>query len=248
MDLPNVDLAVYLTTRLKDTLPGEAAQARFSPRLPRQGPFARETPANARQAAALILLYPRDQHRAGPRPAVVAGDLQVPGPAQSYAIPLTLRRTDLPDHAGQISLPGGRIDDGETAVAAALREAEEEIGVDPSSVRILGSLTPLYVLVSRFVITPFVGVISARPTFRLAEREVSELLEIPLDQLRDRDNLHWGHRTREGYLIDFPYFNITTPDAPHDQPSHQVWGATAMILGEFISLIDNDFGPRDRQT
>ncbi len=157
-----------------------------------------------------------------------------------------MRRSDLPDHAGQISLPGGRIDEGETAEAAALREAAEEIGVDPSSVRILGSLTPLYVLVSRFVITPFVGVTSTRPNFRPAEREVAALIEAPLHQLRNPDNLHWGHRTREGYLVDFPYFSLPDPSAPPGHATHQVWGATAMILGEFISLIDEDFTPTER--
>ena len=116
----------------------------------------------------------------------------------------------------------------------ALREAEEEIGVDPARIEILGALTPLYVMVSRFVVTPFVGVVDARPDFRIAESEVAELLEAPVNVLGDRNRLRWGHRTREGYLIDFPYFDFT---------GHQVWGATAMMLGEFLSLVDADFGP-----
>lgn len=224
-----VDLVAHLSERLRQPLPGEAAHARFSPHPPRGGSFARNAPANARQAAALILLYP-----------------QVKGDPSSYALPLTVRHADLPDHAGQISLPGGRIDSDETAEAAALREAAEEIGVDPSSVRILGSLTPLYVLVSRFVITTFVGVAAERPDFQLAEREVAALIEVPLHQLRNRENLHWGHRTREGYLVDFPYFRLPNAGAPQGQEDHQVWGATAMILGEFISLIDEDFKPTER--
>ena len=228
-----VDFVSLLTARLRQPLPGEAAHQRFSPHPPRGGSFARNAPAHARQAAALILLYPQTENETSAH-------------APSYAVPLTVRRADLPDHAGQISLPGGRIDEGETAEAAALREAAEEIGVDPSRVRILGSLTPLYVLVSRFVITTFVGVAAERPTFRLAEREVAELIEAPLHQLRDRSNLHWGHRTREGYLVDFPYFSLANPGAPHGPDTHQVWGATAMILGEFISLIDEDFRPTER--
>ncbi len=213
-----VDLVAHLTARLQQPLPGPPAHARLSPRPPRGNPFAREVPADARQAAALILLYPG------------AHD----GSTHSASLPLTVRRADLPDHAGQISLPGGRIDAGETAMSAALREAEEEIGVDPSTVEILGSLTPLYVLVSRFVITPFIGVTTARPDFRPAAREVAELLEVPVPRLLDRSHLHWGHRTREGYLIDFPYFDLD---------GHQVWGATAMVLSEFLALIDDDFGP-----
>lgn len=220
-----------LAARLAQPLPGDAAQARFSPRPPRGGTFARVPPQDARQAAALILLYPTPPGAEGPERRI------------RYALPLTVRRADLPDHAGQISLPGGRIDVGETAMAAALREAEEEIGVEPSSVRILGSLTPLYVMVSRFVITPFVGVANTRPVFQPAAGEVAELLEVPLDVLSDRQNLRWGNRTREGYLVDFPYFDIRQPHDPADAPGHQVWGATAMVLGEFISLFDDTFGP-----
>lgn len=203
------DFVADLERRLKGPLPGDVAHARFSPRPPRGGSFARVAPDNARQAAALILLYPSG--------------------ASAYSLPLTVRHADLPDHAGQISLPGGRIDVGETAEAAALREAHEEIGVDPASVRILGSLTPLYVMVSRFVITPFIGVVDARPDFQPAEREVAELLEVPLSQLRDPGLLKWGTRTREGYVVDFPYLKIG---------DHQVWGATAMILGELLTILD----------
>ncbi len=217
------DFIENLAERLQRPLPGEAAHSRFSPRPPRSAPLSRGVPEDARRAAALILLYPHTESA-------------VPASPSAYSLPLTVRHANLPDHAGQISLPGGRIDAGELAEAAAVREAEEEIGVDPAAVRILGSLTPLYVLVSRFLITPFVGVAVARPAFRPAEREVSALLEVSLDQLRDVDNLHWGHRTREGYMIDFPYFDVG---------DHHVWGATAMILGEFLSLFDEGFSPPD---
>jgi 8-oxo-dGTP pyrophosphatase MutT (NUDIX family) len=202
-----------LAARLGEPLPGSEAHLRFSPRPPRGGAFPRDVPPNARPAAALILLYPADG---------------------GWHIPLTVRRADLPDHAGQISLPGGRIDAGETPEAAALREAAEEVGVDPGAVTLLGALSPLYVLVSRFVITPFVGVAAARPDFRVAEREVAELIEAPLASLQNPSALAWGHRTREGYLVDFPYFDLA---------GHQVWGATAMVLGEFVSLLDPGFGP-----
>lgn len=208
-----MDILSRLTDRLQQPLPGPDAHSRFSPRPPRGAPFTRAVPSDARQAAALILLYPDADH---------------------YSLPLTVRRADLPDHAGQVSLPGGRIDPGETAEAAALREATEEIGVPASDVRILGALTPLYVRVSRFVITPFVGVATARPEFQIAEREVAELLEVPLHALNDRTTIGWGHRTREGYLIDYPYFDVD---------GHQVWGATGMILAEFVALLDPDFGP-----
>ena len=207
-------------------MPGDAAHARFSPRPPGGGSFARKVPADARQAAALILLYPS-------APGSDDAGLQL----SSFSLPLTVRHADLPDHAGQISLPGGRIDAGETAEAAALREAQEEIGVDPASVRILGSLTPLYVMVSRFVVTAFIGVVNARPDFQPASREVAELLEVPLSQLHDPSVLQWGTRTREGYIVDFPYFQIG---------DHQVWGATAMVLCELLARLQT--AGADRRT
>ena len=223
-DFSDIDaLSKHLRVRLQQPLPGVEAQARFSPRPPRRDPFARDVPADARPAAALILLYPH---------------------THGLTIPLTVRRADLPQHAGQISLPGGRLDPGETPEAAALREAEEEVGVNPSTVTLLGALTPVYVAVSRFLVTPFVGIAHARPAFEIETREVSELLETPLNTLRDPSRLHWGHRTREGYLIDFPYFDLSerrADDPPHS--GHQVWGATAMMLGEFVALFDHAFSP-----
>ena len=170
-------------------------------------PMLKEAPADVKHAAALILLVPHENE---------------------YFIPLTVRRPDLLHHPGQISLPGGGIDHGEMAEAAALREAEEEIGIDPATVRILGSLTPLYVIVSGFVVAPFVGVVESRPVFRPEAREVAEILEVPLADLKDPSRRLWGKRTREGYLIDFPYFLVGS--------SHQVWGATAMMLSEFVEL------------
>lgn len=170
-------------------------------------------PAEARRAAALILLYPGE---AGP------------------TIPLTVRHSDLPHHPGQISLPGGRIDPGESAEQAALREADEEIGVTPAGVRVLGPLSTLWVIVSNFVVQPLVGVVDARPDFRLATGEVEALVELPLSDLRDLTRVAWASRTRGDLLVDYPYFDVA---------GHHVWGATAMILGEFAALFAPDFGP-----
>jgi 8-oxo-dGTP pyrophosphatase MutT (NUDIX family) len=202
-----------LRERLSRPLPGAEAQARFAPRPPRKNWQPDQVPAEARRAAALILLYPG-----------------LTGPA----FPLTVRHHDLPQHAGQVSLPGGGLDSGELADAAALREAEEEIGIRPESVRVIGALSSLWVIVSNFVVYPFIGVTDERPAFRPAAREVAELIEVPLDQLRDRSRIEWGRRTRDDVLIDFPSLNLA---------GHQVWGATAMILGEFAALFDASFGP-----
>jgi 8-oxo-dGTP pyrophosphatase MutT (NUDIX family) len=195
-----------LRDRLAQPLPGGEAHRRFAPRPPRKSWQPGVIPDSARRAAALILLYPG---AAGP----------------SFC--LTERRSDLPHHPGQISLPGGRLDPGETASAAALREAHEEVGVAADRVRLLGALSPLFVVVSNFAIEPFVGIADARPDFRIAAREVETLIEVPLTDLHT-DRLHWGQKQRDDVTVDFPYFDLS---------GHQVWGATAMILGEFAILL-----------
>jgi 8-oxo-dGTP pyrophosphatase MutT (NUDIX family) len=196
-----------LRQRLAETLPGVQAQLRFAPSPTRPGWQPGHYPEDSRTAAGLLLLYPRDG---------------------SIAIPLTLRASGLARHAGQVSLPGGATDPGETLIDAALREASEEIGVDPSAVRILGQLTPVHVLVSGFTLYPVVGVTDTRPDFVAAPDEVGEILEVSLEHLRDASRIGRGTRIREGVTVEYPYFDLL---------GHQVWGATAMVLGEFICLI-----------
>ena len=201
------ELERRLRVKLADTLPGVEAQMRFAPAPPRAGWKAGYFPENARTAAALLLLYPA---------------------ADGPALPLTVRASGLARHAGQISLPGGACDPGEALADTALREASEEIGIDPGRVRILGELTPVHVLVSGFTLHPVVGVTDERPDFVVASGEVEEVLEVSLAHLRDASRIGRGTRVREGVAVEYPYFDLL---------GHQVWGATAMVLGEFICLI-----------
>jgi 8-oxo-dGTP pyrophosphatase MutT (NUDIX family) len=204
------DLESFLRTRLAGPLPGPEAQRRFAPKPARKGWRPDDQPPSAREAAALILIYPGHQ---------------------GALFPLTVRRHDLPFHPGQISLPGGGLDPGEDAAAAALRETHEEIGIAPGGVRIIGQLSPLWVIVSNFVVRPFVGITDARPEFRTEPREVAELIETPIDWVRDSSRVGWDQRVRDGVRIEFPYFDFA---------GHRVWGATAMVLSEFAALFDQD--------
>ena len=206
---PLADLETFLRSRLAAPLPGPEAQRRFAPTPARKSWRPDDQPPGARAAAALILLYPGD-----------AGAL----------FPLTVRRHDLPFHPGQISLPGGGLDPGEDPAAAALRETHEEIGVDPGDIRLIGQLSPLWVIVSNFVVRTFVGITDARPVFRPQPREVAELIETPIDWLRDTSRVAWDQRVRDGVRVSFPYF---------DFGGHRVWGATAMVLSEFAALFED---------
>ena len=202
-----LELENTLRERLAGTLPGLEAQLRFMPTPPRTGWKPGEFPSDARIAAGLLLLYPGER---------------------GAAVPLTVRASGLRVHAGQISLPGGATDPGETLAQAALREAHEEIGVDPATVRILGELTPVHVLVSGFTLHPVVGLTHSRPRFKTAAHEVETIVEVSVADLQDASHIRQGTRTRGGVAIEYPYFDLM---------GHQVWGATAMILGEFICLL-----------
>lgn len=201
------DLADLLRERLEQPLPGPDAHLRMSPR-PRHGWEPGVCPEDARQAAGLILLYPSEQ---------------------TSRLVLTQRRPDLLDHGGQVSLPGGEIEPGETIVAAALREAWEEVALDGDLVTVLGRLTPLHIPVSNFVLHPVVGMAPGRPDLHPADREVARILEPRLDLLMDPEHLalhESQHRTPPPRV---PYFLVE---------DLQVWGATAMVLSELLALLD----------
>ena len=191
-------------------LPGLEAQLRMAPN-PRIGWDPLRFPEGAVNGAALLLIYPHDE---------------------TLHLALTVRGSGLRNHTGQVSLPGGRVDAGETMEAAAVREAQEEIGVDPGAIELLGRLTPLHIPVSGFLLHPVVGFTSMRPAFQRAEWEVARIIEAPVAALSDPAVLKREIRTRvvkgESINVDVPYFDID---------GEKVWGATAMVLAEFCAIL-----------
>jgi 8-oxo-dGTP pyrophosphatase MutT (NUDIX family) len=160
-----------------------------------------------RRAAVLLLLYP--------------------APTTGEETLLFTRRTEtLPSHRGQISFPGGRIEpDDPDSAAAALREAYEEVGLDPTSVEVRGTLPDVYTVVSSYLITPVVGGAITRPAFVPNPAEVAELIEVPVAALRD-PAIHYA-QTRP------------TPRGPvvvhfYQYGPYTIWGATARILYTFL--------------
>jgi 8-oxo-dGTP pyrophosphatase MutT (NUDIX family) len=187
-------------------LPGEAAQNRLAP-IPRREWPTGFNPARIRNAAGLLLLYPVD------------GDAHVV---------LTVRADTLGRHGGQVSLPGGVVDPGETFEQAALREAHEEIALPLDGVRVIGALTPLDIPVSGFRLHPMVAVRSSRPALRPADGEVARILEPAVDELLDASCVRSTERVREGRTLTIPAFHIR---------DHEIWGATAMVIAEFLALL-----------
>ena len=161
-----------------------------------------------------------------PRPAAVL-ILLYPDPAGGDDLLLFTRRTEtLPSHSGQISFPGGGIDPEDSGpVAAALREASEEVGIVADQVQVLGTLPAVYTVVSNYLITPVIARTSRRPEFVPNAAEVAELIEVPLSALRD-PQIHTTE-TR------------ATPRGPvvvhyYQYGRHTIWGATARILTTFL--------------
>jgi 8-oxo-dGTP pyrophosphatase MutT (NUDIX family) len=155
-------------------------------------------------------------HEEGTPAAVLVAITDRPEPG----VILTVRREHLRTHAGQIAFPGGRIDPGEDAVAAALREAHEEILLDPGAVSVIG-IGDRYRTVTDYLVTPVVGVIPPDLPLEPHEHEVADWFEVPLGFILDPANQHlrsalFQGRTRHYYEIDWN--------------GRRIWGATAAMI------------------
>jgi len=201
------EILVRIEKGLWAPLPGIPAQLSMVPE-PRPGHKAYfEVEDTCRKAGVLILLYPKD------------GRLR---------ILLTQRTERVLHHRGQISLPGGEQHPGESIEATALRETSEELGLDLGAVRVLGRLTPLYIPPSNFCIYPVVAHVASPLEFRPQPEEVAEVIEPPVDHLAGpacvrRETWHYGGQDHEVPFYEFE--------------GRKIWGATAMVLAEFLALL-----------
>jgi 8-oxo-dGTP pyrophosphatase MutT (NUDIX family) len=148
------------------------------------------------------------------------------GRADAHVV-LTVR-SDRVRHGGQVSLPGGAVDPGESFERAALREAREEVGLAIGGVQVLGALTPLDIPVSGFRLHPIVGALPHRPTLTPSDGEVARILEVRLADLLQVRQVTENPRTRDGRTLLVPAFHLH---------GVEIWGATAMILAEFLVLL-----------
>lgn len=197
----------YLQQRLIKDLPGRDAQLKMSPvPLDPDVVLPREKKENAHPSGVLIPLYP---------------DMD-----QNLKVILTLR-TDTIRHAGQISFPGGRSNPEEPLRETALRETEEEIGIDRGKVSIAGSITPLYLHRTENQITPFVGFFDEEPEMSRNPYEVEEIITVQLEELSSGIKLVRERWDLPELSMEVPYWKI------HRVP---LWGATAMMMSELLEL------------
>ncbi len=181
-----------------------------------------------RLRAALSRRGARDADIAGARPAAVLIPIY-PGPEPTLIF--TVRTDALPTHKGQISFPGGKIDPSdESPREAALREAQEEIGLDPEAVTIVGELDATPTFVSGYVVTPVVGLIDERPPLDPNPAEVAEVLEVPVSDLVEDIRREAG----------FEEGGRSYPTEAWVWRGHVIWGLTARLLREFLTVLGDE--------
>jgi 8-oxo-dGTP pyrophosphatase MutT (NUDIX family) len=205
------DVIRRLELALKAPLPGKLAQMNMSPFPVDMRRFEQVLPESHRKSGVLILFYPDNNNT---------------------FFPLIKRPEYVGYHSGQIALPGGKMEiSDEDIIQTALREAEEEVGIDRSQVKVLGNLSDLYIPTSNFLVSPVVGFLDKRPEFLAEEKEVSRIIQTELQFLfRPEIRKQKILRLSQSMSLDTPYFDID---------GEIVWGATAMILSELIQLFQS---------
>ena len=202
------ELITQLTQRLSQPLPGKKAQDIMMV-YPGYPSAVLEAYAQRVPAGVLILLFPRND---------------------GWHFFLTKRTDRVDHHKGQISLPGGVVQEGESLMETALRETHEEIGVASTLVSVIGSLTSFNIPVSSFEIFPFISWTVTEPMTVIHDAEVDRVFSVSLDSFLDDRNQKQKKETLLGEMRTIPYFDLG---------SEQVWGATSIILSEFKAVLQD---------
>lgn len=203
------ELALALEKQLGQPLPGKEAQFKMRPYLPASPGLDFPESKTARDSAVMAILFPKND-----QPHIL----------------LIERNIYTGAHSGQISLPGGKLEQEETHLQAAIRETNEEVGILPQEYDVIGSLSKIYVAASDFNIHPFVSVTDKPIILHPDVREVQRVLETPIEQFfeqqRRKEKLI---KSAMGIELMAPYYDV------HDKT---LWGATAMILSELMEVIN----------
>lgn len=205
-------LKKLLNQALQKPLPGKNAHLLMSPQPVDLRRFSFEVPRNHRKSAVLLLFYPD---------------------SGKGFFPLIKRPVYPGVHSGQVALPGGKMEPGDPDIIyTALREAEEEIGIDAGKVEVMGRLSDLYIPASNFLVSPVVGFLEDLPHLVPEEKEVSRIISTSVQdmvrpEVQKRTFLEFGG----GIRLDTPFFDID---------GEVVWGATAMILSEMLCLLKDE--------
>lgn len=203
-----IDFSDRLKQRLSGALPGDAAHA-----------FLRASPVGS--------TFPLFDHKLAPRPGGVLILLYEHKGILKF--PLIKRQEYLGAHSGQVSLPGGKAEPGEDSIQAALREAEEEIGVNRMNINVLGTLSDFFVIPSNFLVTPVVAILQTESVFKPDPHEVARILHASVDDLMEEGAVKEKEILAAGnYRMKAPHFDIE---------GEVVWGATAMMLNEFRMVL-----------
>ncbi len=153
---------------------------------------------------------------------------------EQFHVLLTKRSDEVEHHKGEVSFPGGKLDDTDPdLLSCALREASEEVGIDPSDVRIVGEMDDFYTVATNFLVAPFVGVIPYPYRFSTNSREIDEVLGVPLEVFFDpsrKSTETWSLQGRPIEIISYKW------------RGYNIWGATARILSQFAKLVDDHSG------
>lgn len=189
-------------------LPGQDAQYKMVPPGRGRSNLEGVRKMNPKRAAVLCLIYPKEN-----TPHIVL-----------------MRRNSYPGvHSNQISFPGGKVEDiDKTLQDTAVRESQEELGILPESVTLIGELTQVYIPPSNFLVNPFVGYSEKQPKFIPDAKEVNEVVEVPFYAILDKSNHQNVSLDIRGASVDVPAYMLS---------GHIVWGATAMMLSELAHIV-----------